>query len=144
MTLDLQFGFLAAAQACNAAQQHHLGTAAAGSIRKKHLACVQVKPMFTQTHSTEGFALAWSRQAVGALAVGDCRGKLHTWDAQEGGTWAVSGAYQGHTDSVEDIEWSPTEATVFATACIDKVCAQPTARQHECCLPVQQARVLFS
>ena len=82
---------------------------------------LQVKPMFTHTHSTEGFALAWSRQVVGALATGDCRGKLHTWEPREGGTWTVSSAYAGHKDSVEDVEWSPTEGSVLATACVDKV-----------------------
>ena len=28
------------------------------------------------------------------------------------GTWTVSEAYKGHTASVEDIQWSPCEATV--------------------------------
>lgn len=85
------------------------------------LSRMQVKPMFTHVHSTEGFALAWSPQDVGALASGDCRGKLHTWAPREGGSWAVSSAYQGHKGSVEDVEWSPSEKTVLATACVDKV-----------------------
>jgi WD40 repeat protein len=82
---------------------------------------LQIKSMQTYSHSSEGFALGWSRQAVGTLASGDCRGKLHVWNPKEGGTWVVSGAYKGHEGSVEDIEWSPTEETVFATACVDKV-----------------------
>jgi WD40 repeat protein len=83
--------------------------------------CLQVKPLFTHTHSTEGYALAWSRQAVGALATGDCHGKLHAWAPREGGSWEVSRSFAGHKDSVEDIEWSPSEGTVLATACVDKV-----------------------
>lgn len=77
--------------------------------------------MQTQSHAAEGFGLGWSPHTVGALASGDCRGKLHTWAPREGGSWAVSGAYAGHGGSVEDIEWSPSEATVLATACVDKV-----------------------
>jgi WD40 repeat protein len=88
---------------------------------------IQVKPMFTHTHSTEGFGLAWSRQVVGTLAVGDCRGKLHTWQPKEGGSWVVSSPFQGHTGSVEDVEWSPSEGTVLATACVDKVRALSAA-----------------
>lgn len=77
--------------------------------------------MQSHKHATEGFALAWSAQTVGCLASGDCEGNLHVWDPKEGGSWAVSGAYEGHGGSVEDIQWSPAEATVFATACVDKV-----------------------
>lgn len=82
---------------------------------------VQVKPLQTQSHAGEGFGLGWSPHTVGALASGDCRGKMHTWAPREGGSWAVSGAYAGHVGSVEDIEWSPSEGTVLATACVDKV-----------------------
>ena len=83
---------------------------------------MQAKPMFSHEHNAEGFALAWSCQTVGALATGDCGGHLHTWAPREGGSWQVSAAYGGHPDSVEDVEWSPTEQTVLATACVDKVC----------------------
>lgn len=77
--------------------------------------------MQTMSHAAEGFGLAWSPHTVGALASGDCRGKLHTWAPREGGSWAASGAYAGHGGSVEDIEWSPSEGSVLATACVDKV-----------------------
>lgn len=77
--------------------------------------------MQTHSHAVEGFALGWSVQSIGSLASGDCQGGLHVWTPKEGGSWTVSETYQGHGGSVEDIQWSPTEATVFATACVDKV-----------------------
>jgi WD40 repeat protein len=97
------------------------------SSHTMHVTCdhrtvaLQMKPMHSHTHSSEGYALAWSLQEVGALASGDCRGKLHTWAPREGGSWVVSSSFAGHTASVEDVEWSPTEGTVLASACVDKV-----------------------
>jgi ribosome assembly protein RRB1 len=64
--------------------------------------------------------LAWSPLKAGRLASGDCKRHLHVWEPQEGGAWAVSPVYNGHADSVEDIAWSPTEETVFATCGVDR------------------------
>jgi len=86
-------------------------------------------PFFTyQGHSTEGYAMDWSRVNEGHLATGDCDGNIHLWSPSEGGlsnysnsSFKVTNAYGpsgGNIDnpSVEDIQWSPTEGTVLAVA----------------------------
>ncbi|GKY97180.1 hypothetical protein MPSEU_000676400 [Mayamaea pseudoterrestris] len=84
------------------------------------------KPFFSyKGHSTEGYALDWSLQKQGLLASGDCSGSIHLWNPREEGSYAVSSFYESSntTDrlvdvnpSVEDLQWSPTEATVFGAA----------------------------
>lgn len=96
-------------------------------------------PVASHRHGAEGFGLAWSPgPAPGRLASGDCGGGLRVWEPREGSSssgssaasassssslsWAVSQPYGGHEDhraSVEDVAWSPTEGTVFATAATD-------------------------
>ncbi|GMH37414.1 hypothetical protein BSKO_05287 [Bryopsis sp. KO-2023] len=77
------------------------------------------KAIFAHKHATEGFALDWSGVVEGQLASGDCRKNLHVWSPTEGG-WNVSNPLRGHTKSVEDIQWSPSEATVLASGSVDK------------------------
>ena len=72
------------------------------------------------THSKEGYALDWSPVVTGRLASGDCRSKIHVWEPSQGGKWSIGSALKGHEDSVEYIQWSPGEATVFASASVDK------------------------
>lgn len=81
---------------------------------------VQLAPLASHTHAMEGFALGWSPVKAGRLASGDCKRHVHVWEPADGGGWAVSGAYSGHEDSVEDIAWSPTEETVFASCGVDR------------------------
>lgn len=45
------------------------------------------------------------------VLVDDAHWSSCRWEPQDGG-FAVSAPYKGHTASVEDIQWSPTEATV--------------------------------
>lgn len=100
-------------------------------------------------HGTEGYAMDWSPVAPGRLATGDCNGKIFVWDvdaaaaasamgagaggaassssaaADLGSVWQVDGAqpytYPGCAGcSVEDIQWSPNEAGVFASCGTDK------------------------
>jgi ribosome assembly protein RRB1 len=89
------------------------------------------KPFFTyQGHPTEGYAMNWSPVQQGHLATGDCLGNIHLWTPREGGaSYQVTPSYDAsnnndngsnndkdHNPSVEDLQWSPTEATVFGAA----------------------------
>lgn len=73
-------------------------------------------------HTTEGYALDWSKAQEGRLASGDCNGAIHVWNmGKSSSDWSVSPkALRGHGGSVEDIQWSPTEATVFCSASVDR------------------------
>ncbi len=86
-------------------------------------------PFFVYSgHSSEGYAMDWSRVNEGQLATGDCDGNIHIWTPTEGGlancstsSFKVHKAYSpngGNIDlpSIEDLQWSPTEGTVFASA----------------------------
>jgi len=94
---------------------------------------IQRDPFFVyQGHETEWYAMDWSRVSRGHLATGDCNGHVHLWQPTESGvstqtkynstSFRVSKAYGSSSDanidtpSIEDIQWSPTEATVLAVA----------------------------
>jgi len=50
---------------------------------------------------------------AGRLATGDCRHNIHLWQPQSAASWNVDQRpYSAHTASVEDIQWSPSEASV--------------------------------
>ncbi len=79
-------------------------------------------------HSSEGYAMDWSTMSEGQLATGDCDGNIHIWSPTPGcnylsnSSFTISSKYGPSTDdnidnpSVEDIQWSPTEKTVFVAA----------------------------
>uniref|UniRef100_A0A8C3R4Q6 Glutamate rich WD repeat containing 1 n=1 Tax=Cyanoderma ruficeps TaxID=181631 RepID=A0A8C3R4Q6_9PASS len=70
-------------------------------------------------HLDEGFGLDWSPQSPGRLLSGDVRGRIHRWEPREGG-WAVDQRpLLGHGGSVEDIQWSPCEPSVFISCSSD-------------------------
>jgi ribosome assembly protein RRB1 len=82
------------------------------------------KPFFSYTkHNTEGYAMDWNPVQEGHLVTGDCNGSIHLWTPRpEGGGYLVVPFHDsGHSadsarSSVEDLQWSPTEATVFSSA----------------------------
>ncbi|XP_061918495.1 glutamate-rich WD repeat-containing protein 1 [Entelurus aequoreus] len=72
-------------------------------------------------HMTEGYAIDWSPLVPGRLVSGDCKKNIHMWEPQEGGaSWRIDQRpFSSHSKSVEDLQWSPTEATVFASCSVD-------------------------
>jgi ribosome assembly protein RRB1 len=101
----------------------------------QHLRALDVAPsqrlptaapaVFVSTNfGAEGFALDWNSHsaAQGVLAAGSCNGTVSVFvPAQGGSAWAPSAftASCGKNNSVEDVQWSPTEPTVFVAACVD-------------------------
>mmetsp|Transcript_15813 Transcript_15813/g.50406 ORF Transcript_15813/g.50406 Transcript_15813/m.50406 type:complete len:532 (+) Transcript_15813:107-1702(+) len=78
-------------------------------------------PIFAfKGHKDEGYAMDWSPVKAGRLATGDCRRFIHIWDVTESGVCVVNDTpYLSHTSSVEDLQWSPTEESVFASCSVD-------------------------
>ncbi|KAF5205601.1 Glutamate-rich wd repeat-containing protein, partial [Thalictrum thalictroides] len=71
-------------------------------------------------HKDEGFAIDWSPLVPGRLLSGDCKNSIHLWEPLSSGTWKVDATpFLGHKLSVEDLQWSPTEADVFASCSAD-------------------------
>merc|ERR1711920_547035 len=65
----------------------------------------------------------WSKTQAGHLLTGDCKKYIYAWapSNQGGSSWTVDKVpYTGHKGSVEDLQWSPTEKTVFASASTDQ------------------------
>jgi len=79
-------------------------------------------PVFTfEGHPEEGFAMAWSSRKAGHMITGDCRHHIYHWEPTGGSTWSIDKIpFKGHKDSVEDLQWSPSEDTVFASCSVDK------------------------
>ena len=84
------------------------------------------KPLFTiNSHGREeGFALDWSQPHSETddvrLLSGDCGGYIHLSTFTNSGYVPSTGAFTSHTSSVEDLQWSPSEQTVFASCSADR------------------------
>jgi len=70
---------------------------------------------------SEGYAIDWSPLvSTGKLLTGDNSGKIYLTTRTAGdGFTTDSRAFIGHTGSVEDLQWSPSERHVFASASSD-------------------------
>ncbi|KNA15735.1 hypothetical protein SOVF_095360 [Spinacia oleracea] len=80
-------------------------------------------PLSMFRHKDEGYAMDWSPLKPGRLLSGDCQNSIYLWEP-ESGKWNVDkNPFVGHTASVEDLQWSPSEAEVFASASVDKTIA---------------------
>lgn len=79
-------------------------------------------PLFLfRGHKDEGYAIDWSPTQAGQLLTGDCKAEIHLWKPSPGGKWEVDKTpFAGHSASVEDIQWSPTEGDVFASCSVDQ------------------------
>lgn len=85
------------------------------------------QPAFTiNSHGrAEGFAMDWassgnSNPSALRLLTGDCDSKIYLTTTTPSGFNALSSPFTSHTGSVEDLQWSPSEATVFASSSVDQ------------------------
>ncbi|OWZ75207.1 ribosome assembly protein RRB1 [Cryptococcus neoformans Bt85] len=79
----------------------------------------QKLPVHTITNHgrAEGFAVEWG--ATGLLT-GDIDRKIYLTTVTPSGFTTSPNPYLSHTSSVEDLQWSPSEPTVFASASADR------------------------
>uniref|UniRef100_A0A0K0FY56 Glutamate-rich WD repeat-containing protein 1 n=1 Tax=Strongyloides venezuelensis TaxID=75913 RepID=A0A0K0FY56_STRVS len=88
----------------------------------KHVKMDMERPLHSNiSHTTEGFALSWNNIKLGTLASADNHGKIYITNMHEGGKFVTNlTPYKGHKSSIEDIEWSPTEESLFVTVSSDR------------------------
>jgi len=81
----------------------------------------QSKPLATlRMHRSEGYAIAWSPLIPqGKLLTGDNDGKIFVTTCTDGKWTTDTRSFTGHLGSVEDLQWSPNERNVFASASSD-------------------------
>eukprot|EP00944_MAST-04C_sp_MAST-4C-sp1_P002338 g2338.t1 len=103
-------------------------------------------PIFSfEGHGQEGYAMDWSKAHPGRLITGDCDRNIHLFEPlgnANAPSWSVNGStpFLGHTASVEDLQWSPTEKTVFASCSMDRsVRIWDTRQRDKCQLSVLEA-----
>ncbi|TVU50731.1 hypothetical protein EJB05_02118 [Eragrostis curvula] len=74
-------------------------------------------------HKDEGYAIDWSPLVPGRLVSGDCNSGIHLWEPTSSNWTVDANPFVGHSKSVEDLQWSPTEAHIFASCSVDKTIA---------------------
>ncbi|KAH7930508.1 WD40 repeat-like protein [Leucogyrophana mollusca] len=85
------------------------------------------KPAFTiSSHGrAEGFAMDWASSGESSpsslrLLTGDIHSKIYLTTSTPSGFNALSQPFISHTSSIEDIQWSPSQPTVFASCSADR------------------------
>ncbi|KAI5804588.1 WD40-repeat-containing domain protein [Geopyxis carbonaria] len=97
----------------------------------------------------EGYAIDWSphpKETMGKIATGDNDGNIFISTRKEDGTWATGkDPLRSHTGSVEELQWSPTERHVFASASSDGTVkiwdARAATRKHQLSVDVSSSDV---
>ncbi len=79
----------------------------------------QKTPLHTITNHgrNEGYAVEWGETG---LLTGDIANKIYLTTVTPTGFHSSPNPYLSHTSSVEDLQWSPSENTVFASASADR------------------------
>lgn len=72
----------------------------------------------------EGFAMDWASSGSGSsclrLLTGDVQSKIYLTTVTPSGFNTLAQPFTSHTSSVEDLQWSPSEPTVFASCSADQ------------------------
>ncbi|KTW29926.1 uncharacterized protein T551_01870 [Pneumocystis jirovecii RU7] len=78
-------------------------------------------PIYTiSNHKTEGYAINWNTlSSYNFLISGDNNGYIYLTSLSETSWFTEKTPFLGHTSSVEDLAWSPSEKNVFASASSD-------------------------
>ncbi|KAJ7675381.1 glutamate-rich WD repeat containing [Mycena rosella] len=80
-------------------------------------------PVYTvNSHGrAEGFAMDWAVTGSSLrLLTGDIHSKIYLTSSSPSGFNTAAQPFTSHTSSVEDLQWSPTDLTVFASCSADK------------------------
>ncbi|RKP15073.1 WD40-repeat-containing domain protein [Piptocephalis cylindrospora] len=86
-----------------------------------HIPSSSTPPVHTiHSHEDEGFAMDWSSMERGRLLTGDMTGQIRLTTENQGQWTTDPRPFLGHTSSVEDIQWSHKERTVFASCSADR------------------------
>ncbi|SPO03112.1 probable RRB1 - involved in the regulation of ribosome biosynthesis [Cephalotrichum gorgonifer] len=81
---------------------------------------LQNQPTYTvRAHRNEGYAIDWSRTSEPRLLTGDNDGLIYLTSHTNGTFSTDTKAFRGHTGSVEELQWSPSESSVFASSSSD-------------------------
>lgn len=68
---------------------------------------------------------------IPTLATGSCDSTIYTHQITPASIETDTKSFIGHTDSIEDIQWSPVEKTVFITCSVDRTLCVWDTRMHK-------------